>query len=397
MRASAPGWVGGVLAGLQAALFSFALVLIPVWVVTASAEHATVSWSDATTTATRMWLLGFAVPWSVEGVAFTLVPLGLPAVTMLMISQLVRRFASATWVAGSACVVSFMAMVGFLAATAWEGEPLVGARVLRALAVAGALAIPATAWGLMRRHGAQLMWVSSIRPEVLSGARTAVALVAGVLAMASIVLVVTGLSHGHRIADAATGLGVDAAGGLALAAGSMLYAPNLVLWVAAWLSGAGYGAGQALQTASSGVSGLPTVPLLEALPGTAASALLGPVVLVAFGATVHLALVRRRKPSLAFLAGDLVGVAVAAAILSVGVRASQGGIGPGSLAHIGAPALATGALACAWLGAGTTLAWAGRKAALTWLPTIRRSESVVQTSHTRRPQGQRHTVSSPSA
>ena len=39
-------------AGLQAALFSFALVLIPVWVVTASAEHATVSWSDATTTAT---------------------------------------------------------------------------------------------------------------------------------------------------------------------------------------------------------------------------------------------------------------------------------------------------------------------------------------------------------
>src|SRR5664279_6300277 len=88
VRAAAPGWVGGALAGLQAALFSLALVLIPVWVVSAAVSDSTVSWGQSSGAATRMWLLAFGVPWAVDGVTITLAPLGIAALPAILLAQL---------------------------------------------------------------------------------------------------------------------------------------------------------------------------------------------------------------------------------------------------------------------------------------------------------------------
>lgn len=396
VRTSAPGWVGGALAGLQAALFSFALVLIPVWVVTTSAAHATVSWSDATTNAARMWLLGLAVPWSVQQVPITLVPLGLSVLTMLMLAQLVRRFASVTWVAGTAAVVTFMAVSGFIAATAWDGDPLAGARLLRALAVSGVVALPATAWGLMRSQGAYMPWIESLRPEVKMAARSATATFAGIVGISALVLVASGLAHAHRIADAATALGVDAPGGVALASMQTLYSPNLVAWTGAWLTGAGFGAGESIQTSAAGVSALPHLPLFEALPGVIPVPFVAPLSLILVGAVIQTIATRGKPSSVRSLSADAAGVLVSAAALAVLVRVSQGSIGPGALAHVGAPALLTAGLAACWLGIGTASVWALKRAWLMWKPPIRRS-SAIQTSRSLPSQNRRHTASSQSA
>ena len=295
VRTEAPGWIGGALAGFQGALFSLALVLIPMWVIAASAADAQISWGEAAGIASRVWLTGFGVPWAVNGVPVTLVPLGITFLTVLMLVQLARRFASSTWTAGFATVAAFAATVGLIAALAWGGATDSHMRITRAVVVAAVLAVPAVAWGLLRQKGAALNWLRRLPEAIRAGVRLAVAMGSGTVALAAIVLVVSTAGARHLVAESATSLGVDAAGGVALAFLETLYAPTLVVWVVSWLSGAGYVLGGVISSsAEAPTSTIPAVPLLATLPHAAGGALVwSPVVIGVLGAIVTMILRKR--------------------------------------------------------------------------------------------------------
>lgn len=360
IRVAAPGWVGGALAGLQAALFSLALVLIPVWVMSAAAGDADVSWGQSSGVATRMWLMAFGVPWAVDGVPVTLIPLGIPALTAFMLAQLARRFAAATWLAGLATVAAFGATVGATTTLAWAGTEDTRSRMVGAVVWAVVLAIPAVAWGLVRQRGATMAWLDHIPVPVRGGVRMGVAMTAGVVVLAALVLLVSTVAARFQFADAATALGVDSAGGVALAFLETSYAPTLVVWVAAWLSGAGFvWDGVLVSSAQPLPEALPAVPLLWSLPPASGGAISwSPLLVVVLGAVVVVVLRARIGSGWAPLGAIGVGVAVTATAVGMASALARGAVGPGMLASVGPPPVIAAVLLAAELAVGAVVAWA---------------------------------------
>ena len=358
VRAEAPGWIGGVLAGIQGALFSFALVLIPMWVIASSASGSHTSWGKATGIAARVWLMGFAVPWAVDGVPVTLVPLGIALLTFLMLMQLTRRFASSTWTAGFAAVAAFAATVGVSASLAWGGADDFLTRVVRATVVAFVLGTPAVAWGLLRQKGAALPWLQRVPDAIRTGVRLAFAMGSATVALAAITLVVSTFAARHLVANSATSLGVDAAGGVALAFLETLYAPTLVVWVVSWLSGAGYVLGGVISSSAEvPTSTIPALPLLATLPHAAGGALAwSPIVIGALGAIVTVIL--RKRIGQGVRALPAIGIGVVLVSVSVGVvsRVARGAIGPGTLAVAGPQPLIAAVMIGLELGLGALVA-----------------------------------------
>ena len=358
VRTEAPGWLGGALAGVQGALFSLALVLIPMWVIAASAADSQISWGRATGVAARVWLTGFGVPWAVDGVPVTLVPLGVASLTGLMLVQLARRFASPTWTAGVAAVAAFCATVGVSASLAWAGADDAGSRVIRATLIAFVLGAPSVGWGLLRQRGAALTWLMRLPQFVRSGARLAVAMGSGTVALAAITLVASTVVARHVVAESATSLGVDVAGGVALAFLETLYAPTLVVWTLSWLSGAGYVLGGVISSSAEAPTGtIPAVPLLATLPHAAGGALaFSPFVIGAVGLIVTVALRKRLGNGVRAL--PTIGVAIVLVAVTVGVasRVSQGAIGPGVLAVVGPQPLIAAVMMGLELGLGAVVA-----------------------------------------
>lgn len=360
VRAAAPGWVGGALAGLQAALFSLALVLIPVWVASAAVADANVSWGQSSGAATRMWLLAFGVPWAVDGVAITLAPLGLTALTAIMLAQLARRFAAATWVAGFAAVAAFAATVGFATTLAWAGAEDTRSRMVQAVVWAVLLAIPAVGWGLLRQHGATMAWLPRVLLVVRAGVRVGTAMTAGVVTLAALVLMVSTLASRHQIADAATGLGVDSAGGVALAFLETSYALTLVIWVVSWLTGAGFSlAGVDVSSAQPLPDTMPAVPLLWSLPHASGGWIAwSPVAVMLLGAVIVVAVRSRLGSGWQPLGAIGIGVVLAGLAIGVASALAHGAMGPGSLATVGPQAVVAAVLVASELGLGAVVAWA---------------------------------------
>lgn len=360
VRSAAPGWVGGALAGLQAALFSLALVLIPVWVATAAAAKSDLSWGQSSGVAARMWLLAFGVPWAVDGVAITLAPLGMTALTAIMLAQLARRFAAATWVAGIATVAAFAATVGFATTLAWAGADDTTSRMTGAVVWATLLAIPAVAWGLLRQRGATMSWLPRIPLPLRAGVRIGTAMTVGVTMLAALVLVVSASASRHQIGDAATGLGVDSAGGTALAFLETSYSLTLVVWVVSWLTGAGFSlAGSDVSSAQPLPDTMPSVPLLWSLPHESGGLIAWtPLLVILLGAVVVIATRSRLGSGWQSLAGIGIGVALVGAVIGGASGLAHGAIGPGSLASVGPQPVVAAVLAVAELGGGAVVAWA---------------------------------------
>jgi len=352
----APGWLGGLAAGVQAALFSYALVLIPLWVFTAAADDASLTWSTSTGLAARVWLTGFAVPWAVDAVPISVIPLGIPLLSAAMVSQLARRFASATWGAGVVTVLTFVATICGICALAWQGAPDSGDRVLRAGVVAAVLAIPAVAWGLVRQQGARLPWLSHVPAPVRAGTRLALVMTALLAGTAALVCAASAMAHRHVLAQSATALGPDTVSGIAFAFLETLYAPTLVVWVVSWLTGAGY--------YLAGVDHLPglsadpdtAVPILASLPHGGALASWAPWLVVAMGAVSAWWLRRRLGDGRRALAGIAVGVGLSALAVGVAAVLAGGSMGPGRYAEVGPHVAPTVALVMAELGGGAILA-----------------------------------------
>jgi|GEM_PF-814974 len=351
-----PGWLGGIAAGIQAALFSYALVLIPMWVFAATTTDSSTSWATSTGMAVRVWLLGFGVPWAVEGVPISLWPLGIPALTVLMLMQLARRFASATWTAGCATVVAFAGTVATLCAMAWSGAADHGDRVVRAAVIAAALAIPAVAWGLIRQRGAVLAWLDVIPAAVRAGMRLAAAMTGTLVVIAAVIAAGAVVAHRHVLAEAATALEPDTVSGIALAFLETLYAPTLVVWVMAWMSGGGYLLGGAHHVPSAAGDAGGPVPILASLPQGGGLVAWIPWLVVLIGFVMAFALRRRIGTGLQALGALAVGVALSAATIGVAASATTGSMGPGTFGNVGPAVGPTTVLVIAELGGGALAA-----------------------------------------
>ena len=109
-----------------------------------------------------MWLLAFGVPWAVDGVTITLAPLGITALTAIMLVPVGAPIRSRHVGGGIATVAAFAATVGFATTLAWAGAEDTRSRMVGAVVWAVLLAIPAVAWGLLRQRGATMAWLARI-------------------------------------------------------------------------------------------------------------------------------------------------------------------------------------------------------------------------------------------
>jgi len=363
----APRWVGGMLAGLQAALLSLLVVVLPAVAayVATSAAPATedVAWTRAVDVAAGLWLLAHGVPFG-DQPDVTLVPLGLTALAVFGCYASARRSGYATRSALGAGIGAYAGVL--LVVGLATGVPLLHLAIgLLGGAVVAAVGLGA---GLLRRPEAPRLRdvLAPVRARLPEPVAHGVA--AGTTALAALVLlaallatlwVVTGRS---AIADVVGSLHLDAVGGAVLAVAELAYAPTLVLWAFAWLVGPGFavGSGTAFGVDQVQAGALPAVPLLGALPApdVAGGVLeLVPVVTVVAGATAALVLRRRLVTERALdapLAGLATAVVAGLGALVLGALA-RGGIGPGRMTELGPEPLLVALAVAAGVAVGSLL------------------------------------------
>jgi hypothetical protein len=365
----APRWVGGLLAGLQGALLSLLVVVLPTvtaYVVTsADPTNAGVPWTRPVAFGGAVWLLAHGVPMTVGGDVLTLTPMGVTLLAVFTCYVSARR-------SGHATVLSWAAGIGGYTGIAVAVALLVRASAADALLAAlGAVVVSGIglAAGLARRPEARSLrdvtrplW-SRLAAPVRTGAAAGVLAGALLMVAASATVILWVLAGRTTISDIIGSLGLDAVGGGVLALAEVAFVPNLVVWALSWLAGPGFHVGTGtVFSAAEVVSGpLPAIPLLGALPQPdAAGGLLAavPVLLVVVGAVagswLHRRLVAERWTD-AVLACAAAAVAAGGAAGLLVVLAS-GALGPGRMADVGASWLGTGAAVAGGVLLGTSLA-----------------------------------------
>lgn len=361
----APRWVGGMLAGLQAALLSLLVVVLPAvaaYVATSSAPAtAGVPWTRAVSVASGLWLLAHGVPMTLAP-GVTLVPLGLTALALFGCYASARRSGYATRSALGAGVGAYAGVV--LVVGLATGVPLLhlGAGLLGA-AVLAAVGLGA---GLLRRPEAPRLRdvLEPVRARLPEPVAHGIA--AGTTALATLVLLAALLATAWvvmgrtAVAEVVHGLDLDPVGGAVLAIAELAYVPTLVLWALAWLAGPGFavGAGTLFSAGEAQAGALPAVPLLGALPAPdiAGGVLVAmPVVTVLAGAATAWVLRRRLVTERAL--DPLVAGLTAAATAGLGAlllaALARGGIGPGRMAGLGPEPVLVGLAVAAGVAAGS--------------------------------------------
>lgn len=356
-----PGWASGLVTGALAAIVSLVAVIAPALAAVAAAPAAgagAVDWSAGAAIASKLWLLAHGVPVATDLATFTLVPLGLSLVCLTVLVATAQRFMDRSWMAVALAAASYAFVVGSVAGLVWVPSPGGSTVVTRAVLGALVLAVPGAVIGRVRAHGLTVDALELVPAPIRVGTRIAAAAVALSLGAASLVAIAWALAERHTMAETATGLGVDGVGGVVLALGETAYAPTLVVWALAWLTGIGFRIGDDTLWAPSQLltGALPEVPLLGALP-TASGGLLvwAPLLLVFVGAVARAAM-HRRIPAWRADAAVLVAEVIAVTLMTAALAGlSSGAIGPGRLAVTGPDAWAVGLAAALLIGAGHLL------------------------------------------
>ncbi|WP_062305082.1 cell division protein PerM [Demequina subtropica] len=371
IRAAIPGWMGGLLTGVQGVVLSYLVVLVPALAAVAGAPSldgsAAVDWSGATAIATDLWLLGHGVPFVTDQATLSLIPLGLPLVTAGILAAVARRFAVKTWASWALAVAAFAmgaALIG------WLGAPdgLRSGSAARAALVGTLIAAPAVAAGIWRAYGARLRILDIIPDPVRAGLRLGLGTLALVIAAAAAVggaWAVLGMDH---ISVIAASLRMDPLGAGALAVAETLYVPTMVCWMVAWLVGPGFvvGTGSLYAVDTLTADALPSVPLLGALPsGSGGWWVWAPVGVVALAAFARALLSRRIGLDWDSAKSAGVAIAAVAAGLATLTALSRGSAGPGRLADMGAEVVPVTLIGTALVMVGYGLVW-GTLAAWRW-------------------------------
>lgn len=337
-------WLRALLAGVEAAVLGWLLVVVPTlaaYIATAAAPVlGEMTWLDAVRTSTGLWLVAHGGRLGIgSDAAISLVPLGLTLIVLLLVYGGGRRARLRSFGAGAFTVGGYAATVLAISAVvegpAGRWTVLLGALVVGWLGVLGALR--------RRQVPAPRPWTTLIGrlwPEILGairiGAWSAVWLVGAGLVLTVVALIV-GFPH---VLELHTALAPGRLGTVALVLLQLMYAPTLVIWSTAYLLGPGFaaGSGMTVTAAEVTIAPLPAIPVFGALPvqpfpGHAWLPLLTLMVGAGAGWWLH-----RRHPApswwRALLAAAVVAV-TGALVLAVLAEVSAGGIGVGRMADFG--------------------------------------------------------------
>ena len=361
---------GGLASALAGSLLGGAVVLIGWW------GAVSVPVPAMLVTMGGVWLLGNGGALTTSGLRITLVPLGLTIVFALLCAataafahqQALRARPRPPKGRGRlrlAALVAAELALGY-AVAAGAVALLVGAQLT--------VLLPAAALGFLGAL-AGVWWVAG-RPLPVPVLLRAAAKggLAGLLALAAFAAVALGVAlilGEPRIATLEQELGLDAGGSLVWALTGLAYLPNLLVWSASWLLGAGFSIGEGSLVApwATQLGLLPSIPVLGALPADGAGGLeawlaAGVVSGIVAGVVGVSAYVRGREtkpePVTALVAGALAG-AVAGVGFLVGALLSRGGLGVDRFATVGPryPEVLIGVGSLTFAGAlGAVLAWA---------------------------------------
>ncbi|PZF85434.1 cell division protein PerM [Jiangella anatolica] len=268
-------WLAAILATAWALLAGFALCVLPgvaMWI----AEGAVGPLGDPLRIGSRVWLTAHRAGLEVGDGAFTLAPLGLTLLFVLLLHRSARWAAHSAGVAttrGAAAVVlpavvTYVVGAGLIASL--SVSPGVAGDPLTAMLWAALWSAAAVTTGVAHESGLLAEWWWRVPPLMRAALAGAAAAVAGLVVVGAVLMGVSLVIHLGRTGDLATALDAGLLGTTLLVAGCALLVPNLVLWSAAFALGPGFAVGTATSVAPDGVTlGLvPAVPLLGALPSS---------------------------------------------------------------------------------------------------------------------------------
>ncbi len=304
------------------------------------------------------WLISHHTAVLTPDGAITLLPLGAALVPILLWRRAARWVS--VQVAGKPAIVRrtlALAASGYAAIT-FGVAAITRAGDLRAsliLAVVGALVVACVGcwWGLRRAAPGKVRL-----PNGFAGAATAAA---WFVLVGAALLVIAVIANFGEISAARAGVAQSAPEVAAVLLLELAYLPNLIIWAAAYATGAGIalGAGQSVSPYTSSDVVLPDLPILAAVPVTspAWSAML-PLIMIVGGWLAAVA--AQRRAQVVGLGHRFIRVGMLAGMTFVfwfAARVLAGGsLGEGRLDWVG-PAAGTGFIAAVLIAAGATV-WA---------------------------------------
>jgi hypothetical protein len=366
---------GSVLLGCMA-------VALAGWFASDAGGHGTTR--DALRVATDGWLLaqGSHLHMSTGAVSATVgaMPLGLTLLCVYVAHRL-GVWAAATSAVddlrslglGAVVLAGVYALIALLCAL-MASTPTAEMGLLGAFGGAFLVALVGGGTGLVRGARDVVDWRAHVPETVRAIAAGAFATVLLLVVASSLLLAVALMLHLGTAANVLSRLHADVSGGLLYTSLVAMVAPNAVLLSGAYLLGPGFavGTGTLVSPAAVTLGPVPAFPLLAALPhpGTPPAWLAGLVAAPVAAAVVGAVLMLRRHPVLSYEAGAGRGLGsgvVAGVLTTLLVALAGGGVGPGRMAHVGAPLLDTLVSATVAMGVGGLVAgiaatvWARRR------------------------------------
>jgi hypothetical protein len=354
--------------------------LLPLTVMWAAQYGFAIDWVVFWRAAVDIWLVGHGVDLQVtldtalstglgmpDGTAFpvTIAPLGFALLTLLLAVRAGRRVGETRYrnLGSAVSLLTFAALSTVVTLTALY--PLARPSIAQGMALPSLVFGLGFVVGLLRTRraegddsGSSLRdWINDWSPFIREAVRTALvggaAVVAGILAVGSILLALLIAVNYAQVISLYEGLHGGALGGLALTIGELSVMPNLVIWVASWLVGPGFaiGAGSAVSPLGTTLGPIPAIPVLGALPTAELPfgfvGLLVPIVTAFLVAAVLRPRLARAVADadypLAWLGGASLGMGVVAGVvLGLLAMVSGGAAGPGRLVEVGPDPLAVG-------------------------------------------------------
>jgi hypothetical protein len=309
------------------------------------------------------WLLGHGSGVRIDGVAVTIVPLGVTAICAWSVWRVAQRVGSAIsghgpdadriadgerdWtvaIAGAAFTVGYVvvAVVTLLLAGTADAAPS-GSRVV-GWSVLLCLAFGLT--GIAAGSGRAAIWATHVRGWLRAALGASLRILATMLLVSTLLFAVSLIGDFGTAVNVMSRLHTSAGESTVYTGLTATTIPNAVVYAASYLLGPGFAVGTGTLVSPSLVSlgPVPMFPLLAALPDngptpawTAYLMAVPPLV-----AAVAVARTQRRLPTLRWEEGALrgcVGGVVAGVLLGVLALLSAGAVGPGRMRDIGPDAM----------------------------------------------------------
>lgn len=337
-------------AAIQAAGLGVLAVMVVFLVGWATAADSAASALTAVTGALQVWLVAHRTQLLVPGGGFSLTPLALSALPLVLLHSATLRAGRLAQVRGRRGVIALTSAVTSAYAVLATGVALL-ARTDSVIPVpssaflgAAALAVVAAGSAAVRATGRWLVLWHRLPPALRTALPPAAAALAVLLGSGALLVATMLTRHQTQAGRLVDGLDPGAGGTLLLLLGSLLYVPNAVVWGTAFVTGPGFAVGDGTSVTATGadLGPVPAFPLLAALPeGAGAGA--GVLTLVApLLAGVLVALMLQRSGALptssavrpVLEAGGVVGALVGSATGALALL-SAGSAGPGRMADVG--------------------------------------------------------------